>query len=125
MTAPFASIAFEIAPLAIAVALPTLVTGPVRFAFVVTVSAFPVRFPKNPAAPEAVMFPVDVIPTQKICPFASIDTPGYPNFGVMVPVTVKFPPVPVPLPPVIVTTPPPLCTMSLPLACDVILQLMR
>jgi len=38
-TAPFASIAFVIAPLAIAVALPTEVTAPVRFALVVTVVA--------------------------------------------------------------------------------------
>ena len=43
-TAAFANMAFVIAPLAIEVALPMLVTVPVRFAFVVTVAAFPVTF---------------------------------------------------------------------------------
>ena len=42
-TAPLASIAFVIAPAAIEVALPTLVTTPVKFALVVTVLALPVN----------------------------------------------------------------------------------
>ena len=41
VTAALASIAFVIAPFAIEVAFPTLVTTPVKFAFVVTVEAFP------------------------------------------------------------------------------------
>ena len=44
-TAPFANIALVMAPLAIEVALPVLVTTPVKFALVVTVAAFPVTFP--------------------------------------------------------------------------------
>ena len=44
-TAPLASIAFVIAPAAIEVALPTLVTTPVKFALVVTVLALPVNAP--------------------------------------------------------------------------------
>ena len=44
-TALFANIALVIAPLAIAVAFPTLVTGPVKFAFVVTVAALPAMLP--------------------------------------------------------------------------------
>ena len=39
--------------LAIEVALPTLVTSPVRFALVVTVLAFPVNAPVNPVAVSA------------------------------------------------------------------------
>ena len=44
-TAALASMALVIAPLAMAVALPTLVTGPVKLAFVVTVAALPVMLP--------------------------------------------------------------------------------
>ncbi len=44
-TAPLANIAFVIAAFAIAVALPVLVTGPVRLALVVTVAALPVILP--------------------------------------------------------------------------------
>lgn len=44
-TAELASIALEIAPLAIEVVLPVEVTTPVRFAFVVTVAALPVMLP--------------------------------------------------------------------------------
>ena len=50
-TAELASISFVIAPLAMDVAFPTDVTGPVKFAFVVTelafvaVAAFPVILP--------------------------------------------------------------------------------
>ena len=40
-TAALANIALEIAELAIAVVLPTEVTGPVKLAFVVTVAALP------------------------------------------------------------------------------------
>ena len=40
-TAPLANIALVIAPFAMAVAFPVLVTTPVRLAFVVTVKAFP------------------------------------------------------------------------------------
>lgn len=48
-TAPFASIAFDIAPLAMAVAFPVDVTGQVRFAFVTTVVAkLPVPDPVTP-----------------------------------------------------------------------------
>jgi len=43
-TAALASMALLIAPLAMAVALPTDVTGPVRLALVVTVAALPVVF---------------------------------------------------------------------------------
>ena len=44
-TAPLANIALVIAPFAIAVAFPTLVTGPVKLAFVVTVAALPETLP--------------------------------------------------------------------------------
>ena len=47
-TAPFASIALVMTPLAIEVVLPVLVTTPVRFALVVTVVAFPVTLPTIP-----------------------------------------------------------------------------
>ena len=43
-TAPLANMALVIAPLAMDVALPTLVTTPVKFALVVTVAALPVVF---------------------------------------------------------------------------------
>ena len=44
-TAPFANMALLMTPLEIEVALPVLVTTPVKFALVVTVAAFPVTFP--------------------------------------------------------------------------------
>jgi len=47
-TALLASIALEMAQLAIAVAFPVLVTGHVRLAFVVTVAAFQVMFVWSP-----------------------------------------------------------------------------
>lgn len=61
-TAEFASIAFDMAPFAIDVALPMLVTTPVRLAFVVTVpavrdAAVPVRPVPAPLNEEAVIIP--------------------------------------------------------------------
>ena len=65
-TAPLDNIALLIAPLAIEVALPILVTTPVKLALVVTVAAFPPIF--KPAA-----VPVILVPT---------NAEGVPNAGV-------------------------------------------
>ena len=69
-TAALASMAFVIAPLAIAVALPTLVTGPVKLALVVTVAALPVMLPAMGAV---TVNPVNV-PTEVMAGCAAVVT---------------------------------------------------
>ena len=68
-TAPFANMAFVIAPLAIAVALPVEVTGPVRFALVVTVAALPVILIWSP------VFVPDKLATAGLANIAFVITP--------------------------------------------------
>ena len=69
-TAAFASMALVIAPLAIAVAFPTLVTGPVKLALVVTVAALPVILPAMGAV---TVNPVNV-PTEVMAGCAAVVT---------------------------------------------------
>ena len=68
-TAPLASMALLMAPLAIAVVFPTEVTGPVKFAFVVTVAALPVIDP----AIALVTVKLARVPTEVSDEFSTVD----------------------------------------------------